>query len=303
MPRRYVILDVFTDRPLAGNQLAVLLDSDGLGDAAMQAIAREFNLPETVFLSAAVNPVHAAAIRIFTPSSELPFAGHPTVGTAVLLGREAAAANRGKHEMVLVLEEKVGPIRCGVTVDGPSRGHAIFDVPRSAAPIGEPSDAAAIASALGLAPHEIGFENHEASAFSAGIPFAFVPVRDLAVIGRARPVEASWRGAFGESVAGAYVYCRETETAGHHFHARMFAPGLGIAEDPATGAAAAAFVGVVRRFDRLPAGSHHLIIEQGFEMGRPSLIGLEIDIDGGRVVASRIGGSAVIVAEGTLDVD
>jgi trans-2,3-dihydro-3-hydroxyanthranilate isomerase len=205
--------------------------------------------------------------------------------------------------MVLVLEEKVGPVRCGVTVAGPSRGHAVFDVPRSATAVSEPSSAGAIAAALGLAPHEIGFENHEPSTFSAGLAFAFVPVRDLAVIGRARPVNASWQAAFGAEVAGALLYCRETEMTGHHFHARMFAPGAGIAEDPATGAAAAAFVGVVRRFDALPAGSHHLVIEQGFEMGRPSLIGLEIDIDGGKVVASRIGGNAVIVAEGALDVD
>jgi trans-2,3-dihydro-3-hydroxyanthranilate isomerase len=303
MQRRYAILDVFTDRPLAGNPLAVVRDSEGLGDAAMQAIAREFNLSETVFVSAAANPVHAAAIRIFTPASELPFAGHPTVGTAVLLGREAAADNRGKHEMVLVLEEKVGPIRCGVTVDGPSRGYAVFDVPRPATEVGEPGSVVAIASALGLAPHEIGFENHEPSVFSAGVPFAFVPVRDLTVIGRARPVDASWRSAFGETLIGAFLYCRETETTGHHFHARMFAPRFGVTEDPATGSAAAAFVGVVRRFDALPAGSHHLVIEQGFEMSRPSLIGLEIDIDGGKVVASRIGGNAVIVAEGTLDID
>ena len=302
MPRRYAILDVFTDRPLAGNPLAVVLDSDGLADTAMQAIAREFNLSETVFVAAAVNPVHAAAIRIFTPAAELPFAGHPTVGTAVLLGREAAAANHGKHEMVLVLEEKVGPIRCGVTVDGASRGHAVFDVPRPASPAGEPGSVAAIASALGLGPHEIGFENHQPSTFSAGLPFAFVPVRDLAVIGRARPVPASWQTAFGGEVTGAFLYCRETQTTGHHFHARMFAPGVGVAEDPATGSAAAAFVGVVRRFDALPAGSHHLVIEQGFEMGRPSLIGLEIDIDGGRVDGSRIGGNAVVVAEGMLDV-
>ena len=122
MPRRYAILDVFADRPLAGNPLAVVLDSEGLDDARMQAIAREFNLSETVFVSPAVNPVHSASVRIFTPSRELPFAGHPTVGTASLLAMRRVAGVSGRHEMVLVLEEKVGPVRCGVTVTSGQRG-------------------------------------------------------------------------------------------------------------------------------------------------------------------------------------
>ncbi len=109
MQRRYAILDVFTDTPLAGNPLAVVPDADGLSDEQMQAIAREFNLSETVFLLPPENPVHSAQIRIFTPIEEMPFAGHPTVGTAVFLALEGNA-----HEVMLVLEERVGPIRCGV---------------------------------------------------------------------------------------------------------------------------------------------------------------------------------------------
>src|ERR1700690_3528503 len=110
MPRRYVVLDVFTNRPLAGNPLAVVLDAEGLDDRRMQAIAGEFNLAETVFVLPSSNPVHAARIRIFTPRRELPFAGHPTVGSAVILGIRTAEGNRDKREMMLVLEEGIGPV-------------------------------------------------------------------------------------------------------------------------------------------------------------------------------------------------
>jgi trans-2,3-dihydro-3-hydroxyanthranilate isomerase len=133
------------------------------------------------------------------------------------------------------------------------------------------------------------------------VPFAFVPVRDLDAIGRARPVASLWEEGFGSDSVGAFLYCRETTVAERHFHARMFAPGSGIVEDPATGSAAAAFAGVIRRFDGPPAGSHHFIIEQGFEMGRHSLIGLEMDMDHGEVVGTRIGGNAVKIAEGEID--
>ena len=303
MARRYIILDVFTDRPLAGNPLAVVLDAEGLDAVRMQAIAREFNLAETVFVLPPERPVHTARLRIFTPARELPFAGHPTVGAAVLFARRALGDDPGRREMVLMIEEQIGAIRCGVNLKGTAGGHAVFDVPRQASEAGPPGDRDRIAAALGVVPGEIGFENHLPSVFAAGIGFAFVPVRDLDAIARARPNEAAWEAAFGNGMVGAYLYCRETKGSGHQFHARMFAPQAGIAEDPATGSAVAAFAGVIQRFDALPSGSHHFIIEQGFEMGRPSLIGLEIDVEDGRTVASRIGGDAVIVAEGTLAID
>lgn len=300
MPRRYAILDVFTDRPLAGNPLAVVLDCDGLDDARMQAIAREFNLSETVFVRPATRPVHSAAIRIFTPARELPFAGHPTVGTAVLLGLERAAAGLGNGEMVLVLEETVGPVRCGVSLRSDRLGHAIFDLPKLPEEAGEAPDKDALAAALNLIPAEIGFENHHASIFDAGVPYSFVPVRDIGAIGKARVNHSGWQAAFGKGGA-AYLYCREVAGSGRHFHARMFAPELGITEDPATGSAVAALAGVIARFDQPPGGSHRYVIEQGFEMGRPSLISLEVDMDGGAVAEGRIGGEAVVVARGTLD--
>ncbi|MCB1500843.1 MAG: PhzF family phenazine biosynthesis protein [Bauldia sp.] len=301
MSRRYAILDVFTDSPLAGNQLAVVLDSEGLDQGAMQAIAKEFNLTETVFVRSAAKPMHSAAIRIFTPTRELPFAGHPTVGTAVLLGLDRAAAGLGDGPMVLVLEEEVGPVRCGVTPVSNRTGHAIFDLPRLPAERDPAPAREALAAALNLIPGEIGFENHLPCIFDAGLPFVFVPVRDLDATARARVNPAAWQEAFGER-GSAYVYCREVSDRDHHFHARMFAPALGIDEDPATGGAVAALAGVIARFDQPPGGTHRYVIEQGFEMGRPSLIRLEIDMEGGEVAEGRIGGDAVVVARGTLEV-
>jgi trans-2,3-dihydro-3-hydroxyanthranilate isomerase len=306
MPRRYAILDVFTNKPLAGNPLAVVLDGDDLDDKRMQAIAREFNLSETVFLRPPENPAHSARIRIFTPGRELPFAGHPTVGTAVLLALEGAAKNPAQHETMLMLEENVGPVRCGAFIKdgkGSRAGHAIFDVPMIPETVPANLDREAVAAALGLLPAEIGFENHQPSAFSAGTPYVFVPVRDLAALARAAATPGAFSVALGGISHAMYLYCRETVGTGRQFHARCFAPDVGIIEDPATGGAAAAFPGAILRFDTLPSGSHRLVIEQGFEMGRPSLIGLEIDVAGGRIEAARIGGDAVVVAEGTLTID
>lgn len=302
MPYPYVVLDVFTERPLAGNALAVVFDADALDEARMQAVAREFNLSETVFVLPAENPMHSARLRIFTPQRELPFAGHPTVGTAVALARHIADGDPERHEQMLVLEEGVGAIRCGVFIKGERSGHAIFDVAKAPEALTVESDRDEIAAALGLLPAEIGFENHQPSAFTAGLPYTFVPVRDLATIARVRPAPERLSTVVGRPTGAVYVYCRQTEAADNHFHARMFAPELGFVEDPATGSAAAAFAGVVQRFDRAPGGGHRFVIEQGFEMGRPSRMVLEVDVENGAIEAVRVGGDAVVVAEGTLAV-
>lgn len=305
MERRYAILDVFTDKPLAGNPLAVVLDATGLEGERMGAIAREFNLPETVFILPPTNPMHSAKVRIFTPRTELPFAGHPTVGTAVFLARQRlgdGTSDDGETDAVLVLEEGVGPVRCGVKIRR-GIGHTVFDAPLMPKTLGEPAGREAIAAALGLIPAEIGFENHHATAFDAGIPFTFVPVRDLAAVGKIAPDARLWHDAFGTlSPSNVFAYSRECVGIGRQFHARMFAPDLGVPEDPATGSAAAAFAGVIGRFDGMTAGSHRFVIEQGFEMSRPSLMELEVDIADGRIAATRVGGDAVILADGTLDV-
>ena len=303
MARRYAVLDVFTDTALSGNGLAVVLDSEGLSGERMQQIARAFNLSETVFVLPAEGIGHTARVRIFTPTRELPFAGHPTVGTAVLLAHRKLGDIAGQCDAMIVLEEGVGPVRCGVVLHPGAAGYAEFDVPRKPAEIATPLDKDTVAAALGLLPREIGFENHVPTAFEAGVPFTFVPVHDLEVIARARPIRELWASAFSDGRPGSvFVYCRETVKHDAAFHARMFAPEFGIDEDPATGSAVAAFAGVVQRFDEPTDGRHVLPIEQGLEMGRPSLIRLELEVDAGALKAVRIGGHAVIVAEGDLRV-
>jgi trans-2,3-dihydro-3-hydroxyanthranilate isomerase len=298
MQRRYQVFDVFSERPLAGNPLAVVLDAQGLDDAAMQAIAREFNLSETVFVLPAGNPGHSAEVRIFTPANELPFAGHPTVGAAVCLAMQRLGGSAGR-DAVIVLEERVGPVRCGVKLSG-AGGFAEFDCPKLPARAGEAQPKELIAAALGLAPAEIGFENHVPTVWSAGVLYHYVPVRNMAALAKAAPQRAAWMPAFGKS--GAFLYTRETEGHDHSFRARMFAPFLGIEEDPATGSAVAALAGPVREFDALPDGIHSAIVEQGFEMGRPSLIRLDMTVSAGALAVVRIGGHAVQVMTGTLSV-
>jgi trans-2,3-dihydro-3-hydroxyanthranilate isomerase len=298
--RRYLIYDVFTDTPLSGNPLAVVLDADGLDGDAMQAIAGEFNLSETVFVLPAKNPVHSAAIRIFTPRHELPFAGHPTVGTAVALADLQERA--GEDGTILVLEEKVGDVRC-VVGHRDGADFAEFDLPRLSERLEFEAPQEAIGAALGLGPHEIGFENHRPGLWTAGVPYVTIPVANLEAAAKARLDGRLWAElspAVNGITADAYVYCRDTVNHDCHFHARMFAPSAGIPEDPATGSAAAAFSGAVMAFDTPPDGSHAVWIEQGIEMGRPSRIRLEMDIAGGQAVSGRIGGHAVKIAEGRL---
>ncbi|MEJ8574354.1 PhzF family phenazine biosynthesis protein [Microbaculum marinum] len=302
MKRAYHVLDVFTDKPLSGNPLAVVHDCDGLDGTAMQSIAKEFNLSETVFVLPAENPAHTAKVRIFTPGKEVPFAGHPTVGTAIILARKrwgtGEDADGGERDGIVVLEEKIGIVRIGVTLKNGS-AFAEFDIPQKPSVLERAIDTELAAAALGLVPAEIGFENHRPSSFTAGLDFDFVPVRDLGVLKRCKLERRTFDKAFAAKAA--YVYTRETYSTGNDFHARMFAPGFGVEEDPATGSAAAAFAGVIRQFDQPLGGIHRYRIEQGHIMGRASQIGLEIDVQGD-LHAVRIGGDAVVVAEGTLDV-
>lgn len=305
MPRQYAIYDVFSADRLAGNPLAVVFDADGLSDEAMQAIAAEFNLSETVFILPADNPAHGAKLRIFLPRRELPFAGHPTIGAAVALA-ERKTDNGVDIDLMNVLEEGVGPVRTVARLTSGEASFAEFDLPRLASPLQADLSKEAVAAALSVDPHEIGFENHQISFWSAGVPFVMVPVHDLSIAAKVRCDAGRWERlapmADGQ-LADAYVYCRGGVDHEAQFHARMFAPHVGIPEDPATGSAVAAFSGAVHHFDELLDGHHALLIEQGVEMGRPSKIHLHLELDGGKIVQGRIGGHAVKVAEGSLLID
>ncbi|MBL0374369.1 PhzF family phenazine biosynthesis protein [Rhizobium sp. KVB221] len=297
MARDYAIYDVFTSKALAGNPLAVVFDGAGLTDDAMQAIAREFNLSETVFVQPAENAAHTARIRIFTPGRELPFAGHPTVGTAIALA-ERSNASRGL-DVVSVLEENVGPVRCLVRVAPGQVSFAEFDLPRKSEQLAADVDVQNVADALCISAADIGFENHTLSVWSAGVPFLMVPVRDMGIASTLTFDAGLWQKRVGKSLS-AYVYCRGGADHRASFHARMFAPDMGIAEDPATGGAVAAMSGAIRHFDALADGHHALLIEQGVEMGRPSHIDLHIEVESAEISRARIGGEAVRVASGKL---
>lgn len=298
MPRLpFVTYDVFTDTRFAGNPLAVVFDADALSDSAMQAIAREFNLSETIFVRTPQREAHAAEVRIFTPGKELPFAGHPTIGGAIAIAERRHG--RSAQDVLLVLEEKVGPVRCGVKIATGGASFAEFDAPKLSEEAGLAATDEAIAAALGLSVSDIGFDRHIPTIYSAGVRFACVPLASLDALARARPTAAATQDALGATEM--FLYARAPDEATHAFRARMFAPEIGILEDPATGSAAAAVAGALARFEGLMDGWHTLPILQGVEMGRPSLIGLEIELAGGLLQSVRIGGKAVKVSEGVIE--
>lgn len=298
MTRPYVIYDVFTKDRLAGNPLAVVFEAGDLSTERMQAITKELNLSETVFVTGRAG--QAAHLRIFTPGYELPFAGHPTVGTAVALAEHMQVV--GNTE--LVLHEKIGPITAHVTRSAGQAGFAQFDLPRLSQPVDFVAEIDKVAEALGLQSGQIGFDRHDVLVWSAGVPFMLVPVKDLAAVAQVQFDASLWVKAThhidGRSVS-AFVYCRGGEGADAAFHARMFSPAMGIAEDPATGAAVAALTGQLHAADRYPDGVTSLLIEQGYEMGRPSQIHVSLTIAGGAITKAAIGGHAVNIASGGLE--
>ncbi len=303
MVLRYAIYDVFTDTKLAGNPLAVVFEADDLSDEAMQALAKEMNLSETVFVQRSPNPAHAARLRIFTPSRELPFAGHPTVGAAIAISEAIHADQRPDFDIVSVLEENVGPVRCAVRLSGEGASFAEFDLPRNPTRTDLNLDRQGLADALGVKLTALGFENHVPSIWSAGVPFLMLPLHNLASVQGVEFDVGLWEKAaplVEGRLASAYVYCRGGVNHTAKFHARMFSPDMGIAEDPATGGAVAAMAGAIHQFDQLPDGHHPLLIEQGVEMGRPSFIHLHVDVKDGEISKARIGGQAVCVARGEL---
>jgi trans-2,3-dihydro-3-hydroxyanthranilate isomerase len=297
MKRRFTTLDVFTAERFAGNPLAVVQDGEGLDAKVMQAIAREFGLPETVFVLPAADPLHAARVRIFTPASELPFAGHPTVGCAALLG----LTKDPTKPQPLTLEEQIGLVRCHVTPRAKDIAHARFELPVLPRKMAWQPDIVAVSAALGVSPDDIDERRFKLEKWSAGVDMFMVPVKGPGVLATVRPEVSKWEAAFGPSGPRAvYVFCAQGELPAKSYRARMFAPLLGVHEDPATGAAAAAFAGALTVHGGLAAGTHQIVIAQGREMGRPSTIQLEMQLDRDQLVAGSIAGDAVMVTQGML---
>jgi trans-2,3-dihydro-3-hydroxyanthranilate isomerase len=302
MARRFHTLDVFTGQALAGNPLGVVHDAAGLDTAGMQAIAREFNLSETIFVLPPDDPVNTARIRIFTPGYELPFAGHPTVGAAVILATLRAPELMRGQGVVVALEETIGLIRAEVTQRPGRAARAVFDLPRlPEIPSGPSRDPELIAAALGLDPDDLSFGAHRVANASAGVPYTMVPVASLEALARARSAATpAFEMAFGGTSHPCCFLYAALEP--NRWRARMFAPLSGVPEDPATGSAAAAFAATIMAFEKPGDGTSQHVIAQGVEMGRPSEIVLTLEIEGGRLASASIGGEAVIVSEGVLHV-
>lgn len=300
MRHRYLTADVFTDRPFGGNPLAVFPDARGLPPQRMQQVARELNLSETVFVLPPEDPGHTRRLRIFTPGVELPFAGHPTVGTALILAWLGEIPLDGE-ETRIVFEEGVGPVP--VTIRA-AEGKAVF-AQLSAAQLPElrPAPAVAdLAEMLSLDPEDILTGDEAPQAVSCGVAFLYVPLRDRDALRRVRLRLDRWESLLATSWAPhVYVFTRDHELPETDYRVRMFAPAMGIPEDPATGAAAAAFGGYLGSRSS-GDGTLRWVLEQGFEMGRPSLLHLEVDRAGGAITAVRVGGGAVQVAEGAMEV-
>ena len=286
----FVTLDVFTDRRFGGNPLAVILDARGLADADMQAIAREFNYSEQTFVLPPADPAHTARVRIFTPSSELPFAGHPNVGTAVALARAGAVFGRPVGD-ALSLRGGGGPGRLHRRAPGrrARRPHRRAGPARARAA----ADSGLVAGCVGLPARAIVTARHPPRMASVGLPCVFAELDGLAALAAARPDAAAFAAAEAAqpAVAGTFSVALYVRTGPGGVRARVFAPLAGIAEDPATGSAAGALGALLASL----GDGGELVVEQGVEMGRPSRIEVAV-----RGAAVTIAGPCVPVMEGTL---
>jgi len=302
----YRTLDVFTDTPFAGNPLAVFPRARGLDDGQMQRIALEMNLSESVFVFPPETPAGTRRIRIFTPGREVPFAGHPTVGTAFYL------VASGEVELppeggTLVLEENVGPVRVRVDCrDGvPVSAELTAADERFEAPADAPADrlgalVSVPGSAVGAEGSALGAGRLEPAFASVGLPYLVLPLRDVETVEAAALDTQLWRELLPPGAPSRMVYLVAPGGRGDgvDLHVRMFAPDAGVPEDPATGSAAAALGAYLGR--RVPDGTWSWTLEQGLEMGRPSQLSLGIDVTGGAATAVRVGGPSVLISRGSM---
>lgn len=295
----FVTVDVFTDRRFGGNPLAVFPDAQGLTDDEMQAIAAEFNLSETSFVLPPDNPQHHARVRIFTPRAELPFAGHPNVGTGFVLARREQ--NPREH---FIFEEPAGLVRVHILRTGDAITGARISAPRSLS-IEDDVPVDIIAACASLAPKEIATDAHTPLVASVGTPFVLAEVTSVEALSRAAPDLAAFRSAASQSEAlgsrlSLHLYAWHDE-GDRRLRARMFAPLGGVLEDPATGSANAALAALLTSL--APGVNVDLTydIEQGIEMGRPSRILASARKTGEGPVSATVAGDCVPVMRGWLE--
>jgi len=302
MQIKFVTVDVFTDKQFGGNPLAVVLDGTGLSSRQMQAIAAEFNLAETTFVLPPKTPTNTAQVRIFTPRAEMPFAGHPNVGTAFVLGRQGQCHGRPIEGNALMFEEIAGLVPMELLRKASTVVGARLAAPQPLT-VGDSIAADIVADACGIAVADIETQNHPPCVAGCGTPFAFVELKEARALAAAQPRGDVFAGRLPrDRVTGVHLYVQGGRD-GVDIRSRMFAPLHGIPEDPATGSANVALVGLLAKLH--PASELRLekTIAQGVEMGRPSLMEARADKRDGTVVATFIGGSCVPVMQGVIELD
>jgi trans-2,3-dihydro-3-hydroxyanthranilate isomerase len=295
-------VDVFTDRPFAGNALCVVPDATGLSGEQMQAIAREMNLSETTFVLPPTDPQANYWMRIFTPAKEIPFAGHPSVGTAYVMAR--AGRFRLQEPVTRIFQQVgIGTLPLDIEVAGGKPGRVIMTQ-------GKPvfgsalRDLTPIADALGVDAQTLAKVNLPAQVVSTGLGHLMVPLSDLDAIGNLRPNATLLDMLLqGVGALGCFVFCLQATAPDTFAHARMFAPGAGVPEDPATGSAAGPLGAYLAVHGVLPKTQTAFVLEQGIEMGRPSRLWVEVIRDAaGMPTTVRVGGTTVPVIRGTIHV-
>ncbi len=289
---QYQVYDVFTQQRFGGNQLAVIPDATQLAEGDLQAIAAEFNFSETTFVYPPENPAHKARVRIFTPTNEIPFAGHPTIGTAIAI---AQSSGQTSGQIDMVLELGVGPIACEVSLGQPCSATFTTKVPMA---VHQDVPVETVARCLGIKPDQVVTKTHIPQIVSVGLPFAMVELSDDAVLSTASPVTDHFRKAEAKyandiDMFAIFLYVR----VGNQINARMFAPLNNIPEDPATGSAAAVLGAYL---SHLESRAQTLAVDQGVDMGRSSQIKVSTGFQDGTCTSVTIGGSAVQTMRGVF---
>jgi trans-2,3-dihydro-3-hydroxyanthranilate isomerase len=298
--RHYFLVDVFTNQPFGGNQLAVFPHARGLAPQTMQALAKELNLSESAFVLPAQDAEHDYWVRFFTPAVELPMAGHPTIGTAFVLAREHMI-QLAEPETTITFEEGVGV----VTVTLQAREGQLQSIQmRQPLPTFGPefADRDAIARMLSLEKAMLD-ATLPLEVVSCGVPFLYIPVKSLEAIRAIRFRLDVWEQVLRDYAAPhVFVFTQEVMLQDSTVHSRMFAPAMGIAEDPATGAASGPLGCYLVRHGLVEptVGISHLVSEQGFELGRPSLVQVKIEQDGQHITGVYVGGQCYSMGEGWI---
>jgi trans-2,3-dihydro-3-hydroxyanthranilate isomerase len=296
---QFVTVDVFTDRQFGGNPLAVVLDARGLATAQMQAIASEFNLAETTFVLPPKDPRNTAHVRIFTPKAEMPFAGHPNVGTAFVLARLGHVCGQPIGGFALAFEEIAGLVNLELIGQGAATTGARLSAPQPLT-IADQVEPDLVAKACGISTSDIEMRNHAPCVASCGARFLFAEVNSRKALAAAQHNAAIFSSHLAREYAtGVHLYMPTSDDV-VDIQSRMFAPLHGIPEDPATGSANVALIGLLAHLAPEKNLTVSKRIGQGFDMGRPSIMNVEAVKQDGNVVKTFIGGQCVEVTQGTL---